>query len=427
MTESGLSRSLLKRLRMTHSAARALRQAGPKQKNQVLLHAAKLLKASEGKILAANRKDLRGLDRGGGREVTPAFVDRLTLNPQRIDQMIESLRQVASLADPIGEVVEARKLSNGLMAQRLRAPLGVILMIFESRPNVAIEAFSLGFKSGNAMILRGGRESAATVKALYSVLAESLQSQDLPASGLWGIENPDRRIPDFLLQQQKWIDVVVPRGGAGLIDFVTQNSRIPIIKNDRGLCHVYVHQDADLEMASQIVLNAKSQRPGVCNSMETLLVHEKVAGALLPRLHDLLSPFQLKWFVCPKGFALLKGRKDVGRATAGSWDTEYLDFKMNCRVVNSLEIAMAHIEAHGSRHSECIVTRSEKSAKLFQGEIDAAAVYWNASTRFTDGFELGLGGELGISTQKLHARGPVGLRELTSVRWVIDGQGQTRV
>jgi glutamate-5-semialdehyde dehydrogenase len=240
------------------------------------------------------------------------------------------------------------------------------------------------------------------------------------------VTDPDRALVDFLLQQKQWIDIVVPRGGDSLIDFVTRNSRIPVIKNDRGLCHVYVHEDADLGMAERIVVNAKCQRPGVCNSMETVLVHSKVASEFLPRLHRATGPLGVKWYGCPRTLALLQGAKDVEPAGAQSFDTEYLSLKMNCRVVDSFEEAIAHIEKHGSRHSESIVTASHETARRFEDEIDAAAVYWNASTRFTDGFELGLGGELGISTQKLHVRGPVGLRELTSTRWVIEGNGQTR-
>jgi glutamate-5-semialdehyde dehydrogenase len=229
-----------------------------------------------------------------------------------------------------------------------------------------------------------------------------------------------------LLQQKEFIDVVVPRGGNDLIDYVVENSRIPIIKNDRGMCHVYVHEDADLAMANQIVKNAKTQRPGVCNAMETVLVHRAVAARFLPMLYAELKIFDVQWFVCPDALEILQDRKNIAAADESSWNTEYLDFKMNCRVVNSLDEAISHIEVHGSRHSEAIVTKSEIAARDFQEEIDAAAVYWNASTRFTDGFEMGLGGELGISTQKLHVRGPVGLRELTSIRWLADGNGQIR-
>jgi glutamate-5-semialdehyde dehydrogenase len=328
------------------------------------------------------------------------------------------------------------KLPNGLDVRKLRAPLGVIFMIFESRPNVAIEAFSLGFKAGNAMILRGGKESARTTAALYSVLREALTQAGVSASCLWGVTDPDRALVEHLLKQKQWIDVVVPRGGDGLIDFVTRASLIPVIKNDRGLCHVYVHEDADLTMAEKIVLNAKCQRPGVCNSMETLLVHASCAADFLPRAYQRLSAHQVQWFGCPRTLKILEAGLPGGGqptpqpapkpATEASYDTEYLGYKINCRVVDSLEDAIAHIERHGSRHSEAIITRSRETARYFEQAVDAAAVYWNASTRFTDGFELGLGGELGISTQKLHVRGPVGLRELTSVRWIIEGQGHIR-
>jgi len=257
------------------------------------------------------------------------------------------------------------------------------------------------------------------------VLGEALTAAGVGADCLWGIANPDRGIVEFLLGQKRWIDVVVPRGGDALIDYVSRTSSIPVIKNDRGMCHVYVHHDADLAMAEAIVLNAKTQRPGVCNAMETLLVHQQVASALLPALQVRMP--QVQWQGCERSLALLTpDAARVSAATTASWDTEHLSLVLNSRVVDSLDDAIAHIEMHGSRHSESIITASAEAAHRFQQEIDAAAVYWNASTRFTDGFELGLGGELGISTQKLHVRGPVGLRELTSVRWLMDGTGQTR-
>lgn len=419
---------ILKQLGAIKKASRDLRVLPSLRKNRALRKAALLLQKNQADLLRANEKDLARVRKGtfGKEIITPAFLDRLTLTPARIAGMVESLNQVASLADPVGELVEERILKNGLRVRRVRAPLGVIFMIFESRPNVAIEAFSLAFKSGNAMILRGGKESSNTCRTLYGFLEEALISQKISKEVLWGIEDPDRAIPNFLLKQKAWIDVVVPRGGSGLIDFVTENSKIPVIKNDRGLCHVYVHEDADPDMAIRVILNAKTQRPGVCNAMETLLVHSKIAKKVLPQLHALMLPLGVTWFACPATLKILKEKDHVYRAGESNWDTEYLDLKLNSRVVYSLEEALEHIEAHGSKHSECIITRSEKTARIFQREVDAAAVYWNASTRFTDGFELGLGGELGISTQKLHARGPVGLRELTSARWILDGQGQIR-
>jgi glutamate-5-semialdehyde dehydrogenase len=420
--------AMISQLRALKISARELRSLTSSQKNQVLLRAARLLIERQSEILQANQKDIRALKKAKGRKdaVSPAFIDRLTLNPERLASIQESLRQVAEFPDPVGEEVEKKQLKNGLHVSRVRSPLGVILMIFESRPNVAIEAFSLAFKAGNAVILRGGKESSHTTRALYQILNEALRLEGVLEKCLWGIHNPDRKIPQFLLKQKKWIDVVVPRGGDGLIEFVSKNSEIPIIKNDRGMCHVYVHEDANFEMAKSIVKNAKTQRPGVCNAMETLLVNEKIASHFLPELFDELKPHSVKWHVCPKSKKILAGRTSVQLAKKKNWDTEYLDLEINCRVVSSLDAAISHIEEHGSRHSECILTQSSLTAEKFQKEVDAAVVYWNASTRFTDGFELGLGGELGISTQKLHVRGPVGLKELTSVRWVIQGSGQIR-
>jgi glutamate-5-semialdehyde dehydrogenase len=414
---------VLARLQVARKTARALRALPSPTKNRVLEEAARLLGTRSAEILAANAEDMAALPTSSD----SAFRDRLLLDSARLQQMSESLRQVATLADPVGEIVDQRRLENGLEVSRVRSPLGVIFMIFESRPNVAIEAFSLAFKAGNVMILRGGKESHRTTAVLYDVLQAALASNGVVRECIWGITDPDRSLVEFLLQQKEWIDVVVPRGGDGLIDYVSRTSRIPIIKNDRGLCHVYVHEDADLRMAEEIVFNAKTQRPGVCNSMETLLVHEKIAAQLLPILHARLATMGVEWLGCPRTLSILEGFAHVNPASEQSWDTEYLSLRMNCRMVDSLEQAIEHIERHGSKHSEVIVTASSEAAQRFQGEIDAAAVYWNASTRFTDGFALGLGGELGISTQKLHVRGPVGLRELTSVRWVIQGNGQTRV
>ena len=437
---------IIARLREQKNATRQFRLISSKKKNAVLNKAAQLLLERQEEILKANKNDLAALGRSNrsGRSNksndkfnrnkkkdvkksdSPAFRDRLTLNLKRINQMVESLKQVAKLPDPVGEVVEQNELKNGLRLKRLRSPLGVIFMIFESRPNVAIEAFSLAFKAGNGMILRGGRESNKTVKVLYEILIEALVSEGVSPSLLWGISDTDRKILHFLLKQKKWIDVVVPRGGDSLIDFVTEESRIPIIKNDRGICHIYVHEDANLSMATQIIINGKTQRPGVCNSLETVLIHEKVASKFLPSLYTAMEPFGVKWNLCPSAYSLLAGKLRTKKATAKSWDTEYLDLEINCRVVQSLQAAITHIETHSSRHSEAIITASKKTGARFQQEVDSAAVYWNASTRFTDGFEFGLGGELGISTQKLHVRGPVGLKELTSTRWVVDGDGQVR-
>ncbi len=413
------------RLQKTKRASQQLAILPLEKRNAVLKAVAEKLKSQEAQILAANSEDCSRL-KDSPEKANSAFLDRLRLSPHRLTQMIRSLQDVLLAPDPIGEIVEQRVLENRLKVHKQRAPLGVILMIFESRPNVITEAFSLALKSGNALILRGGSESRSTSAALYEAIGEALEAQGVATEALWGISDPDRALVQFLMSQNRWIDVLVPRGGEGLIDYVVQNSKIPIIKNDRGLCHIYVHEDADEKMVLDIVTNAKTQRPGVCNAMETLLIHEKVASKYLPRLRDHLAIHSLKWFVCERSLKILGASEQVQRALDESWDTEYLDLIMNCRVVDSQAEAQEHIFRHGSHHSEAILTASEDAAKKFQAEVDAAVVYWNASTRFTDGFALGLGGELGISTQKLHVRGPLGLRELTSARWIITGTGQTR-
>lgn len=406
------------------AGARRLRASTTEVRNRVLTALEAKLGLEELAILAANRADVSALTKDGA----AAFRDRLLLNPERVAGMRESLRQVIALGDPLGEVVESRTLKNGLKVRRVRSPLGVILMIFESRPNVAIEAFSLALKSGNAIILRGGKESKNTVTAFYRLIGEAMAEAGFPPGSFLGIADPDREIVKELLSEKSRIDVVVPRGGDKLIDFVVENARMPIIKNDRGLCHIYVHSDADLVTAAAIVENAKVQRPGVCNSLETLLVHASIANPFVRELAQRAGmrtvEFRAETRAKPVFHDAFGDR--VIDAKPADFDTEYLDLILNVKLVDSVDEAIVHIERHGSRHSESILTKDEKTARLFQSEVDAAAVYWNASTRFTDGFELGLGGELGISTQKLHVRGPVGLRELTSVRWVIDGEGQIR-
>lgn len=407
-----------KTLKNLKSSARQLRQLGSDAKNQALLSLATAIESNQAIILEANKEDLARLPE----KTTNAFRDRLTLNPQRIASMVESLRAVASLPDPVGEAVEQRTLANGLRLSRVRAPLGVIFMIFESRPNVILEAFSLAFKSGNAILLRGGSESRASASVIYGIMTSVLN--ELGFVPFAGMDNYERGLVEELLKRKNDIDIVVPRGGEKLIEFVQNTSRIPIIKNDRGMCHAYVDDEADLEMASRVVANAKTQRPGVCNALETVLVHERIAQEFLRKLYS--ATVGLQWHGDERTVQILNGLPRVRDAEPEDWDTEYLDLVINCRVVSGIEEALAHIERHGSKHSEAILTRSESKARRFQSEVDAAAVYWNASTRFTDGFEFGLGGELGISTQKLHVRGPVGLRELTSLRWVIDGNGQVR-
>jgi glutamate-5-semialdehyde dehydrogenase len=408
--------------RSLREASRTLRQLPAEKKNEALNALAHALVAGESELLEANARDLAALDAGA----TPAFRDRLTLSPARIGQMAESLRQVAALPDPVGELVEERTLANGLRVRRVRAPLGVIFMIFESRPNVICEAFSLAFKSGNAIALRGGSDSRHTAARLYSLMRHTLAKCKVGEHSFLGIDDYDRALVTSLLQRNDLIDVAVPRGGDKLIDLVSRTATMAVIKNDRGLCHGFVDESADLPSAVKVIRNAKTQRPGVCNALETVLVHEKIAKEFLPLLHEACAAQNLEWRCDEASALILQGKGRVKSATEEDWDTEHLDLILNCRVVENLEEALRHIERHGSRHSETILTRNEPRARRFQAEVDAAAVYWNASTRFTDGFELGLGGELGISTQKLHVRGPVGLRELTTPRWIIDGEGQIR-
>lgn len=418
MSDYRLSDDLTGELARLRAGARAVRALKSDAKNAALVALAEELERRSEAILAANRVDLEKLPA----DTTPAFRDRLTLNPARLAAMAESLRQVAALADPVGEVVEQRELHNGLKIRRERAPLGTILFIFESRPNVILEAFSLAFKSGNVVCLRGGSESSATANVIYDLMNDVLPVK----SSFIGLRDYDRRIVEHLLKRKDVFDVVVPRGGDRLIAYVQETALMPIIKNDRGLCHTYIHEDADLEMAVRIVVNAKVQRPGVCNSLETVLVHESVAEKFLPMLYAATEDVALAWHADARAERILTGRARVRAATPADWDTEYLDLIMNAAVVASFDEALAHIERHGSRHSEAIVTNNPTLARTFQAEVDAAAVYWNASTRFTDGFEFGLGGELGVSTQKIHVRGPLGLRELTTPRWIIDGNGQIR-
>lgn len=396
---------------------RAQRSLTTEQKNKLLNDLANALENHSADIIRANLKDLKALKSS----TAPAFRDRLTLNPNRIEAMAESLRQVAALPDPVNEVLEEKTLANGLKLKKIRAPLGLILMIFESRPNVILEAFSLAFKSGNSIVLRGGSESKNSAKAIYALMYDIMGR-----SAFLGIEDYDRAHVANLLKRKDLIDVTVPRGGDKLIEFVQKTALMPIIKNDRGMCHAYVDEDADLDMAVRIVANGKVQRPGVCNSLETVLVHKSVASAFIPKLYAATDESGLKWKTDKASAAILEGKPRVEGAKEKAWDTEYLDLILNCRVVGGLDEALSHIEQHGSKHSETIITKSEAKARRFQSDIDAAAVYWNASTRFTDGFEFGLGGELGISTQKLHVRGPVGLRELTTPRWIGIGTGQIR-
>lgn len=430
--------------KLLRRASRALRNLDSSVKNQLLLALSARIRNETSALLQHNKLDLEKLPGS----TSNAFRDRLTLTESRIEQICQSLKQVAELPDPVGELVDFKRLKNGLSLKRIRAPLGVIFMIFESRPNVILEAFSLAFKSGNAIALRGGSDSSNTAQFIYQIMRDEIVRANMNCHVFFGINDYDREIVANLLSRGDLIDVTVPRGGDQLIKFVTENAAMPVIKNDRGLCHAYVDSEVDIEMAVRVVANAKTQRPGVCNSLETVLVNEKIASDFLPRLRKACENVGLQWRCDETSFKIFNStgissvissdhaeqicsensnsKCKITMAQSQDWNTEHLDQILNCKVVEDLTAAIDHIELHGSRHSETILTKNEHHARRFQSEVDAAVVYWNASTRFTDGFELGLGGELGISTQKLHVRGPVGLRELTTPRWIIDGTGQTR-
>lgn len=403
-------------------AARSVRRASAQARSHALSVFADRLEASQDAILEANREDLAELPKGAA----DAFRDRLALDHTRVVAMAGSARELAASSDPVGEIVDESRRPNGLLVKRVRSPLGVVFMVFESRPNVAADAFALCLRAGNAVVLRGGSESARSCGELYRLMRESLAEAGLPAEAVTGIVDPDRALVHALLKRDDCIDLVVARGGESLIRTVTEHSTIPVMKHDRGLCSVYVDQAADLTMATSVVVNAKTSRPGVCNAAETLLVHEAVAEQFLPKVQSALAKQGVTLHADKKAVEIIGGREGVYAATGASFDTEYLDLEMSVAVVRSLHDAVAHIERHGSGHTEAIVTEDETAARTFIDSLDSAAVMWNASTRFDDGGELGLGAEIGISTQKLHARGPVGVRELTSVRWVVEGTGQTR-
>jgi glutamate-5-semialdehyde dehydrogenase len=379
------------------------------------------LRREEAVILQANRKDREAAE---GTGQTSAFLDRLTLNPQRIQAMAKGLEEIAELPDPIGEVSEVEVRPNGLRVGRMRVPLGVVGVIYESRPSVTADAVGLCLKSGNAVILRGGKEALSSNAALAEILSREAVQAGLPEGCISFIGSPDRAAILELARLPHLIDVLIPRGGPELIRFVVENSSIPVIRHEKGLCHLYVDEEADLAMAEAIAFNAKVERPGVCNAMETLLVHEEIAPAFLPAIGSRLEQAGVELRGCPRSRAVYPSLQE---ASAEDWDTEYLDLILSIRVVKDLEEALDHIARHGSGLAEAIVTENYTHALRFLQGVDSSCVFVNASTRFADGGEFGMGAEIGISTQKLHARGPMGLRELTCTKFIILGQGQIRI
>lgn len=408
------------RARAARGASRTLALASAKVKSDALTQMARAIEEKAPVILEANRTDL---ERARGQGHPRAFLDRLTLTEGRIEDMAVGIRQVAGLPDPVGETVRAWRRPNGMQVGRVRVPLGVVGFIYESRPNVTADAAALCVKSGNACVLRGGREALESNTVIAALLAKGLEKAGLPSDAIGFIDVPDREAVEVLITLDRFIDLVVPRGGEAFVRMVAERATIPVLKHDKGLCHVYVDAGADLRMATEITLNAKVQRPGVCNAMETLLVHADVAPAFLPAAAARLRDAGVELRGCPRTCALVPW---AVAATDEDWSTEYLDLILAVRVVESFDAAVAHVREYGSGLAEAIVTRDYERALRFVAEVDAACVLVNASTRLCDGNQFGMGAELGISTSKLHARGPVGVEELTTTKFVVMGSGQLR-
>jgi len=406
--------------RAAREAAYALALASTKVKNDALAQMARGLEEKAASILESNRADL---ERARGRGVTRAFLDRLTLTEPRVEEMARQLREVAALPDPVGDVVDAWRRPSGLEISRVRVPLGVIGFIYESRPNVTADAAGLCLKSGNAVLLRGGSEAIASNTMIAALLSKAVEKAGGPADAIQFIDTPDRAAVAVMLELDGLLDLVIPRGGEDFVRWVAERSRVPVLKHDKGLVHVYLDAAADAEMAAAIAVNAKVQRPSVCNALETLLVHQAAAPRLLPGVAARLVEAGVALRGCPRTRALVP---TIAPATDADWSTEYLDLVLAVKVVDDLDAAIAHIRAYGTGLAEAIVTNDLKAARRFTREVDAAAVLVNASTRLVDGSQFGLGAEMGISTSRVHARGPVGVRELTTTKFVVLGDGQVR-
>lgn len=406
--------------RRVKNAAAVMAATGTAEKNRALGRIARELKNRQAEILAANRKDVKKAEENG---VASPMIDRLLLNEKRVLSMAEAVEKLIGLPDPVGRVIEGRRLENGLQITKVRVPLGAIGIIFESRPNVTVDAATLCLKAGNAVLLRGGKEALESNRALSIVMRDALTECGLPADAVGLVTDTDHETAAQMMRMNGVLDVLIPRGGGRLIRTVVETATVPVIETGTGNCHVYVDKAADLAMAVRIIDNAKTSRPSVCNAAETLLVHRAVAKEFLPMAAEALRAHRVELRGCPVTCSILPEAKP---ATEADWETEFLDYILAVRVVDSLDEAIAHIRRYSSGHSEAIVTGDLAAAERFKREIDAAAVYVNASTRFTDGGEFGLGAEIGISTQKLHARGPMGLEELTSYQYIVEGNGQIR-
>jgi len=402
-------------------ASRVLASVSTKSKNRALMSMAQALLKNSRYILLRNAKDLSSARRNG---ISDAMLDRLKLTDERIKQMAESLRAVARLKDPVGEVIRQWKRPNRLLIKKVRVPIGVVGIIYESRPNVTSDCAGLCLKSGNACVLRGGSEAIKSNLAIHEVITQGLERFGIPAAAISMVDVTEREAMEFLLTSSEFIDVVIPRGGEDLIKYVAATSTVPVIKHYKGVCHLYVDKYADLKMALEITLNAKVQRPGVCNAIETLLVHKDVAAKFLPKAARALEDSDVELRGCSKTIRILKGIK---AASEKDWYAEYLDLILAVKVVNGVDEAITFINKYGSSHSDAIVTKNKKVADKFLTGVDSACVYMNASTRFTDGYQFGLGAEIGISTDKIHARGPMALKELCTYKYIVLGSGQIRL
>lgn len=403
------------------NAERVLSVAGTNLKNKTLEAMSNALISNSADIISANETDLK-LGRQNG--MTASLLDRLRLTPQRIEGMADGIRQVAALADPIGEIIEGSVRPNGIKIRKVRVPLGVVGIIFEARPNVTSDAAALCLKSGNACILRGGKEAINSNIAISNVLRAATESAGLPADCIQLVTDTSRESANRMMRMNKYLDVLIPRGGAGLIRAVVENSTVPVIETGVGNCHVYVDKTADVDMAANIIFNAKTSRPSVCNAIETILVHKDIAAEALPVIKAVLDKKNVEIRGCNRTADILGDC--VVPVTNNDYAIEFLDYVLACRVVDSIDEAIEHISEYSTGHSECIVTSDYFCAEKFTSTVDSAAVYVNCSTRFTDGGEFGLGAEIGISTQKLHARGPMGIKQLTSTKFIIQGDGQIR-
>ena len=404
-------------------AARRLAALDTRTKNHALQAIAETLLARQTVILDANARDVEAGRQTG---LSEAITDRLLITPERLKGIAADVLAVVALPDPVGEMFDGSTLPNGLQIARRRVPIGVIGVIYESRPNVTVDISALCLKSGNAVILRGGKEALHTNLALAGAVADACRAAGIPPGAIQIIESQDRALVKAMLTAQQVIDMIIPRGGAGLHQFARENATIPVITGGIGICHVYVDRTADLRKAIPIIYNAKTQRPTVCNALDTLLVHQDVAAAFLPEVADALATAKVELRCEPRALSLLEGRAAVCPAGPRDFDTEFLSLVLAVKVVEGLDEALDHIHEHGTHHSDAILTEDYSNAMRFVNEVDSAAVYVNASTRFTDGGQLGLGAEVAVSTQRLHARGPMGLRELTTYKWVILGNGQVR-